>query len=75
MGQNPDIPTPEIDEIGGAVSDRAIITPHSPGWGNSTLVHYNNLELTTHRYGAVSGKTGFHVDISKYPGGEFLFLR
>ena len=33
----------------------------------------NNLKLTTYRYGAVSRKTDFHVDISKYPGGEFLF--
>ena len=23
--------------------------------------------------GTMSGKTDFHVDISKYPGGEFLF--
>ena len=41
--------------------------------GNSTLDRYNNLEPTTYRYGAVLGKSDFHVDISKYPGGEFLF--
>ncbi|WP_308556205.1 hypothetical protein, partial [uncultured Porphyromonas sp.] len=40
---------------------------------NSTPARYDNLESTTYRYGAVSGKTDFHVDISKYPGGEFLF--
>ncbi len=34
---------------------------------------YNNLELTTYRNGAVSGKSDFHVDISKSPRGEFLF--
>ena len=39
------------------------------------LTHYNNLDTATYRYGAVSGKTDFHVDISKYPGGEFLFPR
>ena len=70
MGQDPDIPTPEIDGIGGAVSDRAIITPHSPGWGNSTPARYNNLDSTTYRYGALSGKSDFHVDISKSPRGE-----
>ena len=42
-------------------------------WANSTLACCNNLEKTTYRYGAVSGKSDFHVDISKYPGGEFLF--
>ena len=36
---------------------------------------YNNLESVTYRYGAVSGKSDFHVDILKYPGGEFLFPR
>ena len=41
--------------------------------GNSTPARYNNLEPTTYRYGAVSGESDFHVDISKYPGGEFLF--
>ena len=39
--------------------------------GNSTLDRYNNLEPTTYRYGAVLGKSDFHVDISKYPRGEF----
>ncbi len=34
---------------------------------------YNNLEPTTYRCGTVSGKTDFHVEILKYPGGEFLF--
>ena len=34
---------------------------------------YNNLDPTTYRYGAMSKKSDFHVDISKYPGGEFLF--
>ena len=35
---------------------------------------YNNLEPTTCRYGAVSGKKRIlHVDILKYPRGEFLF--
>ncbi len=33
----------------------------------------NNLEMTTYQNGAVSEKSDFHVDISKYPGGEFLF--
>ncbi|WP_296950825.1 hypothetical protein, partial [Porphyromonas sp.] len=37
------------------------------------LNRYNNLDPTTLRCGAVSGKTVFHVEISKYPGGEFLF--
>ena len=41
--------------------------------GNSTPARYNNLEPTTYRYGAVSGESDFHVDISKYPRGEFLF--
>ena len=40
---------------------------------NVTLDRYNNLESTTYRYSTMSGKTDFHVDISKYPGGEFLF--
>ena len=42
-------------------------------WGNSTTTRYNNLEQPTYRNGIVSGKTDFHVDISKYPGGEFFF--
>ena len=33
----------------------------------------NNLEMTTYQNGAASEKSDFHVDISKYPGGEFLF--
>ena len=37
------------------------------------MARCNNLELITYRCGAVSVKTDFHVDISKYPGGEFLF--
>ena len=41
----------------------------------SGVTHYNNLELATYQNGAVSGKSDFHVDISKYPGGEFLFPR
>ena len=36
-------------------------------WRNSTLARYNNLELTTHRNGTASGKSDFHVDISKSP--------
>ena len=40
---------------------------------NATLTRNNNLEPTTYRYRAVSGKTDFHVDISKSPRGEFLF--
>ena len=36
---------------------------------------YNNLESATYRNKVVSGKTDFHVDILKYPGGEFLFPR
>ncbi len=35
----------------------------------------NNLRLGTCRNEAMSGKTDFHVDISKYPRGEFLFPR
>ena len=42
-------------------------------WRNSTSSCYNNLEPATYRNGTVSGKSDFHVDISKYPGGEFLF--
>ena len=34
------------------------------------ITRNNNLELTTYRSGAVSGKTDFHVDISKSPRGE-----
>ena len=34
---------------------------------------YNNLKLTTYQNGTVSGKSDFHVDISKSPRGEFLF--
>ena len=37
---------------------------------NSTSVRYNNLEPTTYRNGAMSGKTDFHVDISKSPRGK-----
>ena len=37
------------------------------------LARYNNLEPNTYRYGAVAGKSDPHVDISKYPRGEFLF--
>ena len=37
------------------------------------LTHYNNLDTATYRYGAVSRKSDFHVDISKCPRGEFLF--
>ena len=36
---------------------------------------YNNLELTTHQSGAASGKSDFHVDISKSPRGEEKILR
>ena len=39
------------------------------------LAHYNNLDPTTYRNGTMSGKTDFHVDISKFPRGEFLFSR
>ena len=45
----------------------------NPDWANPTSARYNNLNPTTNRYGAVSRKTDFHVDISKYPGGEFFF--
>ena len=34
---------------------------------------YNNLEPTAYRNDIVSGKSDFHVDISKSPRGEFLF--
>ena len=34
---------------------------------------HNNLDLATYRNGVVSGKSDFHVDISKFPRGEFLF--
>ncbi|WP_308556553.1 hypothetical protein, partial [uncultured Porphyromonas sp.] len=44
-------------------------------WENSTLGSYNNLESATYQNGVVSGKTDFHVDISKSPRGEFLFPR
>ena len=40
---------------------------------NPTLACYNNLEPTTYQNGAMSGKSDFHVDISKFPRGEFLF--
>ena len=43
------------------------------GWENSTPTRNNNLEKATCRHGAVSEKVDFHVDISKSPGGEFLF--
>ena len=39
------------------------------------VTRYNNLETVTYRNGTVSGKTDFHVDISKSPRGEFLFPR
>ena len=45
------------------------------GWVILTPTRYNNLEKTTYRNGAVSGKSDFHVDISKFPRGEFLFSR
>ena len=41
----------------------------------SALTRYNNLEPATYRNGVVSGKSDFHVDISKSPRGEFLFPR
>ena len=50
----------EIRGVGGRPSD----------WGRN-----NNLGLSTYRDEAMSGKSDFHVDISKYPGGEFLFPR
>ena len=34
------------------------------------LGRYNNLELDTYQNDAVSGKSDFHVDISKSPRGE-----
>ena len=37
----------------------------------ATVSYY--LDPTRYRYGAVSGKRDFHVDISKSPRGEFLF--
>ena len=40
------------------------------GWEKLMRARYNNLELTTHRNGAASGKSDFHVDISKSPRGE-----
>ena len=40
------------------------------GWENSTLARYNNLEPDIYRNCAVSGKSDFHVDISKSPRGE-----
>ena len=36
----------------------------------STPTRYNNLDLTTYRNDTVSGKSDFHVDISKSPRGE-----
>ncbi len=39
------------------------------------LACYNNLELTTYQNDAMSEKSDFHVDISKFPRGEFLFPR
>ena len=44
-------------------------------WGKLVPGRYNNLDPTTYRYGAVSGKSDFHVEISKSPRGEFLFPR
>ena len=40
---------------------------------DATLDRNNNSEPTTYRYDAMSGKSDFHVDISKSPRGEFLF--
>ena len=47
-------------------------SPRRPavGWVNSTSDRYNYLELTTYQNRAVSGKSDFHVDISKCPRGE-----
>ena len=47
----------------------------STGQASSTLVCFNNLELVTYQNGVVSGKSDFHVDISKSPRGYFLFPR
>ena len=50
----------------------ALIAPMTPKKIGQipTLACYSNLDSTTYRYGAVSVKSDFHVDISKYPGGE-----
>ena len=37
---------------------------------NPTLDRYNNLDLATYQNEAMSGKSDFHVDISKSPRGE-----
>ena len=42
-------------------------------WANTTPDRYNNLELTTYRNRAVSGKSDSHVDVSKYPRGKRKF--
>ncbi len=54
----------------GSKIERMVGGKKFPDWENSTLDRYNNLELTTHRNGVVSGKSDFHVDISKSPRGE-----
>ena len=38
-----------------------------PGWEKLMLASHDNLEIVTYQNGAVSGKSDFHVDISKYP--------
>ena len=37
------------------------------------LARYNNLDSTIYQNDTVSGKSDFHVEISKFPRGEFLF--
>ena len=59
----------------GSKIERMVCGKKFSGWGNSMPVRYNNLEPTTYRYGAVSVKSDFHLDISKFPRGEFLFPR
>ena len=59
----------------GSKIERMVYGKKFPDWENPTLTRYNNLELTTHRNGVVSGKSDFHVDISKSPRGECLFPR
>ena len=48
---------------------------NSSGASDWRLARNNNLELETYRYGAVPGKSDFHVDISKSPRGKEKILR
>ena len=59
----------------GSKIERMVCGKKFPDWENSTLARYNNLDSTIYRNGTVLGKSDFHVEILKYPRGEFLFPR